>query len=241
MARLDLPASIPVRIDTTKFILDTVARDKAVAIVPYANPEDPMEPETTQPNPRAPIRRSVLQVVNAMVDLLEPLSDEDRSFAMRMAAEMATVAMAPNAGTLRPSARNAPTVAPANSPSERALAPAGSVQAAVEQCEHLGEFFALCGSPESGAEKVLVAAAFMQTKAPNEDGGFGTRQLNNALKHLGQAVANATVTLERLTDRRPQPIIVLKKGGKSVQAHKSYKMTPVGFDEVGRMLAGGGA
>jgi hypothetical protein len=190
------------------------------------------------PESGSPIRTEWVQAIGKMVALLEPLTNDERSLVLRTVSDALGIQL--GAPAARPPLRG-PTPTPAAPGSERQPVQPGSVQAAIEQCEHLGEFFAMCGSPESGAEKVLVAAAFMQTKAPNDDGGFGTRQLNNALKHLGRAVANATVTLDRLTDRRPQPIIVLKKGSKSAQAHKSYKMTPVGFDEVGRMLAGGGA
>lgn len=195
--------------------------------------------ETAAENPPetgSPIRTEWVQAIGKMVALLEPLTNDERSLVMRTVSD--ALGIQPGSPAVRPPLRNPTPAAPGT---ERQPAQPGSTQAAIEQCEHLGEFFATCGSPESGTEKVLVAAAFMQSKTPNEDGGFGTRQLNNALKHLGHGVANATATLDRLLARRPQPIIVLKRGGKTQQAHKSYKVTAAGFDEVGRMLAGGGA
>jgi hypothetical protein len=189
---------------------------------------------------RSPLRTEWIQVVAKMAALLEPLSNDDRALVMRTLSEMVGLQLT---ATLRPAGRGA---APAwgtlpDLPLERPASQPSNVHAAIEQCSHLGEFYAMCGGPDSAPDAVLVAAAFLQVKSPNTEGGFGTRTLNTELKHLGRAVANATATLDRLMDRRPQPITVLKKGGKTQQAHKSYKVTTAGFDDVARMLAGDSA
>lgn len=102
--------------------------------------------------------------------------------------------------------------------------------------ESLAEAFAAAGPPKSGTDKVLLVAALVQAR--QSPTGFLTRQVSAELKHLGHPVANITDTLNKLMNKRPQPITQLRKAGKSQQAQKTFKVTAEGMKTVAEMFAG---
>ncbi|HEY5816569.1 MAG TPA: hypothetical protein VIS95_09565 [Solirubrobacterales bacterium] len=88
----------------------------------------------------------------------------------------------------------------------------------------------------TGPEKALVGAYWFQV-AQGAD-SFKGQEVNNALKDLGQGVANITESLAGLQERKPSLVRQMAKSGKSKQSRKTYKLTEAGIREVERMISG---
>ena len=95
------------------------------------------------------------------------------------------------------------------------------------------EFFAKC-SPSKPSEKILVIAAYLQTKNSEKDlSGF---EINQVLKNMGHKVENITHKMDTLMGQKPQLMIQTKKSGNSRQAKKSYRVTDAGIKEVEKLI-----
>lgn len=90
--------------------------------------------------------------------------------------------------------------------------------------------------PSKGTDYALVVAYWLQVVEGRE--GWSGNEVNSLLKHLGHGLANVTVTLNRLTKRKPSLVMQTAKSGRSAQARKTYKLTAAGVRKVNEMLAG---
>src|SRR2546422_2824126 len=78
-------------------------------------------------------------------------------------------------------------------------------------------------SPETDADRALVGGYWFQFIENQPD--FGSQQVNTALKNLGHTVANITSAFNNLKNRKPAPVVQMKKAGTTKQARKTYKLT----------------
>lgn len=90
--------------------------------------------------------------------------------------------------------------------------------------------------PQSNPEKALVAGYWLQICQHAED--FNGQSANSELKNLGQGVSNITSAINKLIGRKPSLVLQLRKGGKSRQARKLYKVTVAGVRLVEEMIRG---
>lgn len=88
--------------------------------------------------------------------------------------------------------------------------------------------------PDAGPGRALVAAYWFEVCQSNDS--FEAAQVNSELKHLGYRLANITVTLGNLMTKKPALVMQVRKGGKSKQARKVYKLTQEGIRHVRNML-----
>lgn len=84
------------------------------------------------------------------------------------------------------------------------------------------------------ADKVLLVASYLQQSKNGEE--LTGREINKELNHLGHGVANITVTISSLINKKPKLMIQTRKEGKSQQAQKKYKVTNEGLIEARKML-----
>lgn len=92
--------------------------------------------------------------------------------------------------------------------------------------------------PSTGAERALAVAYWFQVIEGRE--GWSGGDVNSQLKDLGHGLANVTVALNRLMDRKPSLVIQTARSGRSAQSRKTYKLTAAGLRKVQTMLAGTG-
>ncbi|MCS6832674.1 MAG: hypothetical protein NZ521_03790 [Flammeovirgaceae bacterium] len=90
-------------------------------------------------------------------------------------------------------------------------------------------------NPRTEAEKVLLAAAYLQEKNKTEE--LTGRSINNVLKRLGHGVKNITATINLLIDRKPRLMMLTKKEGSQPQSQKRYKVTIEGLIFVAELFA----
>ncbi|GAB4335484.1 MAG: hypothetical protein OHK0038_13160 [Flammeovirgaceae bacterium] len=90
-------------------------------------------------------------------------------------------------------------------------------------------------NPRTEAEKVLLAAAYLQEKSKSEE--LTGRSINNALKRLGHGVKNITSTINLLMERKPRLMMQTKKEGIEPQSQKRYKVTIEGLIFVTELLS----
>jgi len=98
----------------------------------------------------------------------------------------------------------------------------------------VADAFTAAGSPQKTEDKVLVVAAFLQTR--KEDSEVTGGEINKELKNMGHRVKNITSAIEALIRKKPQLMIQTKKAGKTKQARKKYKVTDEGFAAVNQMI-----
>jgi hypothetical protein len=103
--------------------------------------------------------------------------------------------------------------------------------------EHFAELFD-AASPRSNEDKALVAAYWVQIHGGHET--WGSQQLNQELKNLGQGLTHIAEALSSNMNKQPKRVIQLKKSGSSQQARKTYKLTTEGIKRVRKMLDGEG-
>jgi hypothetical protein len=89
-------------------------------------------------------------------------------------------------------------------------------------------------NPQSGLDKVLVAAYWFQVVQQEED--LDAFLLNKELRHLGYPSTNITRDLDALGQRSPRFVIQVRKSGKTRQARKRYRLTREGIRAVEQML-----
>jgi hypothetical protein len=92
--------------------------------------------------------------------------------------------------------------------------------------------------PSTGAERALAVAYWFQVIEGRE--GWSGGDVNSQLKELGHGLANVTVALNRLMNRKPSLVIQTARSGRSAQSRKTYKLTSAGLRKVQTMLAGAG-
>ena len=90
-------------------------------------------------------------------------------------------------------------------------------------------------APVTNADNALVAAYWLQSQGQES---FGAHYINKELKHLGTGIQNVTGALKKLIDSKPALILQVRKGGKSRQARKTYKITHAGLEHVREMIRG---
>ena len=66
---------------------------------------------------------------------------------------------------------------------------------------------------------------------------FGSQGINKELKHLGTGVKNITSALDQLRNSKPALILQVRKGGKSRQARKIFRLTEAGIKRVREMIS----
>jgi hypothetical protein len=104
----------------------------------------------------------------------------------------------------------------------------------IAKYETFAEFYATV-SPNTDADRVLVASYWFTERERWTD--LQSRPLNQQLRDLGHAVSHMPSAFETLTLRRPQPVVQLRKTGKTKQAIVRYKLTAEGKAVVERMLS----
>ena len=110
--------------------------------------------------------------------------------------------------------------------------PPEATSAAAHGHETLAEFFN-AASPATLEDKVLIAAYWAQEVEKREP--LFARHLNNLLNDLGEKIDRITDVFDALKERKPAPVVRLRKSGESRQARKSYKMTEAGTRAVKEM------
>ena len=108
--------------------------------------------------------------------------------------------------------------------------------AELTQYETIAELMA-AAQPASDAQRVLVAAAFLQHVNGRQE--LTAQEINKELKHLGHGVRNITMATNSLKSVRPARIIQVRKAGKTKQARKLYKVTEAGKKCVEQMVSEG--
>jgi len=89
-------------------------------------------------------------------------------------------------------------------------------------------------APETDADRALVAAYWFQFVEGQPD--FGSQQINTALKNLGHPIANIASAFDPLKNRKPAPVVQLRKAGSTKQARKTFKLTVAGKQAVEMMI-----
>lgn len=89
-------------------------------------------------------------------------------------------------------------------------------------------------TPKTDSEKVLLAAAFLQTKQRWKE--FGAFVVQKELKRIGKKSANITTSIKMLSTKKPALIVELQKTGDSKQSRKTYKVTPEGLEAALRLI-----
>jgi len=89
--------------------------------------------------------------------------------------------------------------------------------------------------PQSDADKVLVVAAYLQSKGGEKE--LTGREINKDLNNLGHGVGNITNAISSLSVKKPSLMIQTRKEGKSKQAQKKYKVTTEGLEAVKRLIS----
>jgi hypothetical protein len=89
-------------------------------------------------------------------------------------------------------------------------------------------------SPKFEADKALVGAYWVQYGEGKAE--FGSQEINTALKNLGHQIANITDAFDSLKNRKPAPVIQVKKSGTTRQARKTYRLTVAGKNAVEAMM-----
>jgi hypothetical protein len=95
------------------------------------------------------------------------------------------------------------------------------------------ELLAKC-SPKTDNERVLIVAAYIQTKNPNED--LTGYKINHLLKNIGHEVSSINHRVDSLKAKKPQLMIQTKKSGNSKQGRKNYRVTDEGMKTVEGLL-----
>lgn len=90
-------------------------------------------------------------------------------------------------------------------------------------------------NPETQNDAVLVAAYWLQEVS--ELGDFEGASVNGELRQMGRQHPNITRALSELEDRKPAYVLVVRKGGKSAQARKLYRLTQPAIRAVQEMIA----
>ena len=89
-------------------------------------------------------------------------------------------------------------------------------------------------NPQTGLDKVLVAAYWFQVSQGQED--WDSQTVNTTLKQLGHPSSNITRDLDALIKRTPRLVLQVRKEGTSKQARKRYKLTREGIRAAEAML-----
>lgn len=95
------------------------------------------------------------------------------------------------------------------------------------------DLFAKC-SPSKSGEKILVVAAYLQTKNSGKD--LSGYEINQVLKNMGHKVESFSHRMDTLMGQKPQLMIQTKKCGNSKQGKKSYRVTDAGMKEVEKLI-----
>lgn len=91
-------------------------------------------------------------------------------------------------------------------------------------------------NPVTNADSALVAAYWVQNCEEGNKENFGSQAINKELKELGIGVKNITGALTQLKASKPAFILQVRKGGKSRQARKTYKITDAGLKRIQEMI-----
>ncbi len=100
---------------------------------------------------------------------------------------------------------------------------------------NLGELFE-AANPQTDSEKALAAGYYFQVIDGEEE--LTSRDLNDALKHLGHGVGNITMAIQGNISAAPALMRQTKKTGKTKQATKRYRVTEAGVKRVEQMVSG---
>jgi hypothetical protein len=90
-------------------------------------------------------------------------------------------------------------------------------------------------SPDTQNDAVLVACYWLQVVKGLGD--FEGASVNAELRAMGRHHPNITRALGELENRKPQYVIVVRKGGRSAQARKVYRLTQPAIRAVEEMVA----
>jgi hypothetical protein len=88
--------------------------------------------------------------------------------------------------------------------------------------------------PSNNAERALLAGYWLQVFQDCSE--FPSQAANKELQNLGHYIPNITDAFTQLKSRKPALAIQIKKGGKTQQARKQYKLTQAGIDTIKAMI-----
>jgi hypothetical protein len=94
-------------------------------------------------------------------------------------------------------------------------------------------------NPQTQNDAVLVASYWVQVA--QEQGDFEGASVNAELRYMGRHHPNITRAFTELENRRPAYVIVVRKGGRTAQARKLYRLTQPAIRAVEEMIAQGKA
>lgn len=169
--------------------------------------------------------KNELDAIQVVCEALEPLSGEARTRILHYIASLLAID-----GTLgTPPLKN-------DSVNEELEATPGQVDNTQwsSQFSTFAELHDKAG-PVTNADSALVAAYWVQHFEGNEN--FGSQGINKELKHLGTGVKNITSALDQLRNSKPALILQVRKGGKSRQARKTFRLTEAGIKRVREMIS----
>jgi hypothetical protein len=90
-------------------------------------------------------------------------------------------------------------------------------------------------NPDTQNDAVLVACYWLQVVRGLGD--FEGASVNAELRTMGQQHPNITRALGELENRKPQYVIVVRKGGRTAQARKLYRLTQPAVRAVEEMVS----
>lgn len=93
-------------------------------------------------------------------------------------------------------------------------------------------------NPKTTAQRALVGGYWFQLV--NGRPTFTGQEVNKELKHVGQEVGNITDAFTALIGEKPSLALQVRKGGRTKQARKQYKLTTEGIKRVRGMISGQG-
>jgi hypothetical protein len=80
--------------------------------------------------------------------------------------------------------------------------------------------------PKTDPERALVASYWTQVR--QKKASFGSQEVNQLLKDLGQGVGTINKAMSANIDKKPALILQVSRGGTAQQARKKYKLTEAG-------------
>lgn len=158
-----------------------------------------------------------LQAMSSMAKLLLELEEDSRTRVVKWAIEKLGIKIGGGGNSRAPVEMGSNTIS--------------GTAASTQTFTDLAELFD-AANPNTGAEKSLVVAYWLQVCSSQED--FSSQSVNSELKNLGHGVANITAAFTDLISQKYA--LQIQKSGKSQQARKKYKLTRRGIQRVSELL-----
>ena len=184
-----------------------------------------------------------LDAMRAIYDALDGLDEEQRSRALRWAADLFKINLVGTPAVLQGGATLPDDVRPPHSDVADSDSTYGTVGtegdsssngSAVVQFEHFAELYDAC-APKDDTDRAIVAAYWVQIVPGKSQ--FTGHEVNKELRNLGHGITNVSAPLGRCINKKPALVLQIRKAGKAKQARKTYKLTREGIKAVQAMMS----